>query len=180
MLELIPHEHGEYFDEEQNRFVKVRQEGVVYHFEHSLYAIALWESKYKKPFFTNKEKTAEEMIDYVSFMNLDDDFDVNTLTQEDILEIFEYMQDEPTATTISSDDNDNNSRIIMTSEVIYAYMANARIPFECDKWNIHRLMKLVAVIGEFNKPKKKMTEREILAQQHALNEKRLAELGTNG
>ena len=56
------------------------------------------------------------MIDYVSFANLDDNFDVNTLTQGDILEIFEYMQDEPTA-TISSDDNDNNSRIIMTRKL---------------------------------------------------------------
>lgn len=81
----------------------------------------------------------------------------------------------PTATVISSsDDNDRNSRTIMTSEVIYAWMANAGIPFECDKWNVNRLLMLVSVISEFNKPRKQMSEAEILRRQREINQKRLA------
>lgn len=175
MLEIIPYERNEMFDEETNRFVKVRSEGIVFHFEHSLSAISVWEAKYRKPFISNKSISPEELIDYICMMNLDDDFDINLLTPENITEITEYIGDtNPTATVITSTDNNRNSRTIMTSEVIYAWMANAGIPFECDKWNVNRLLILVSVISEFNKPRKKMSEAEILRRQHEINQKRLA------
>ena len=64
----------------------------------------------------------------------------------------------------------------MTSEVIYAYMANARIPFECETWNLHRLLTLLNVIGELNAPKKKQTESQTLAEYDRINQERLAKL----
>lgn len=176
MLEIIPYEPDEMFDEETNKFVKVRSKERVFHFEHSLAAISVWEAKYRKPFLSNKAITPEQLIDYICMMNLDDDFNPNMLAPENITEITEYMADtNPTATVISSsDDNNRNSRTIMTSEVIYAWMANAGIPFECDKWNVNRLLMLVSVISEFNKPRKQMSEAEILRRQHEINQKRLA------
>ena len=176
MLEIIPYEPNEMFDEESNKFVKVRSTGTVFHFEHYLDDISKWEAKYRKPFLSNKTITPEQLIDYICMMNLDDNFNPNVLAPENITEITEYMSDaNPTATVISStDDNNRNSRTIMTSEVIYAWMANAGIPFECDQWNINRLLVLVSVISEFNKPRKQMSEAEILRRQREINQKRLA------
>ena len=54
-LEIEPQE---YYDEEKNLFITTK--GGIYHFEHSLKAIAKWESIWKKPFLQSDKKTYDE------------------------------------------------------------------------------------------------------------------------
>ena len=170
MLEIhIPEK--ELYDIESGRFFK--SEGIDLHFEHSLLSLTEWEMKYRKPFFGTEQKTDEEYLDYIRMMcfeELKDEY----LSSELVTHVIKYMQSKPSATKLSTD-NDSNSRRIMTSEVIYAYMANAQIPYSCESWNIQRLFYLLGVIGELNKPAKKMSPEEAMRKQAMLNQQRLAE-----
>ena len=136
---------------------------------------------FKKPFpFLNGLQVEPiEVLAYVQLMNLDKTgFDIDNLTESNIKEIIEYINSKPTATTISS--SGEGGRRILTSEVIYAYMANAQVPYSCETWNIHRLLVLLGVIGELNAPKKKRSKEETARMYKDLNAKRRAEMGTTG
>ena len=166
----------ESFDPNSNSFIKIDKQ--IFTFQHSLKSISKWEAKYKKPFLSEfTKKTKIESLDYYLMMALDSTFDASFLTG-DITEILgNYVNEEFSATTIrSNNNNDSNSRRVMTSEVIYAYMANAQVPFECENWNISRLLKLLNVISELNTKQKPMSESEIIAYQKALNKKRKEEI----
>lgn len=163
----------EFFNEETNQFLI--KPGKTLHFEHSLKTLTEWESIYRKPFLTREEKTTGELYDYFILM-CEDDIDYSDLTEDVVIQLSMYLNDNPTATTIKQNDHSNKQGMIMTSEVIYAYMANARIPFECETWNLHRLLTLLNVIGELNAPKKKQTEAQTLAEYDRINQERLAKL----
>nr|DAR66505.1 MAG TPA: hypothetical protein [Caudoviricetes sp.] len=158
----------EFYNEETNEFIIKR--GQTLHFEHSLNTLTEWESIYRKPFLTREEKTAGELFDYFILM-CEEDIGYSDLTDDVVMQLAAYLDDRPTATTIKNSD-DRHQSMIMTSEVIYAYMANARVPFECDKWNLHRLLTLLGVIGELNSPKKKMSESKTLDEYDRINRQR--------
>lgn len=171
----------EYFDETTETFGTVK--GVTLNLEHSLISISKWESKWHIPFFESK-KTAEQTMDYIRCMVInreipEDSTILNFLTREDIEKINKYINDPMTATTIRDDGKKGRSQII-TSELIYYWMTQYNIPSQFEKWHINRLITLIRVCSEENKPKKKMTKREIMAQNKALNAARKARLGTKG
>ena len=56
----IESEEEEFFDEPTNRFITLGVDGV-FTFNHCLKSIDEWESKYKKPFLTEGNKTKEEL-----------------------------------------------------------------------------------------------------------------------
>lgn len=171
MLEIeIPSKEG--FNAETNEFFTI--DSIVLRFEHSLISLSKWEQKYKKFFLGNRNITSEELLDYFRCMYLDGEFPEEYWSNELVEQLSTYLQYVPSATTIQSD-NDSNSRRIMTSEVIYAYMANAQIPFSCETWNLHRLLLLLGVIGSLNSKPKKLSQKEIMKQNAALNEARLRE-----
>ena len=176
MLRIVT-EKQELYDELTNQFVYL--DPFEYWFEHSLVAISQWESKYKKAFLSADTKTSDELIDYVQFMCLTPDFDVNKLSHSDLSKVVEYIAEQPSATKVTTKSANTNGQI-MTSEVIYAYMAMSSIPFECDKWNLHRVLNLLQVYGALNQPKEKMGRRETLEQNKALNAARRAKLKTKG
>ena len=60
-----------------------------------------------------------------------------------------------------------------------AMMAEAGIPFECQYWNINRLLVLLNVIEARRNPKK-MSQAEIYKQNADLNAQRKAQLNTRG
>jgi len=75
-----------------------------------------------------------------------------------------------TATTIRQRKNKKkHQRQIITNEVIYSWMANYGIPFDCDKWHLNRLIMLVSVCGENNQPPEKMSKKETTDYYKALN-----------
>lgn len=150
--------------------------------EHSLVSLSKWEAKWKKPFISKNEKSVEEIIDYVRCMcitqNVDDEV-FNNLSEENVKEIKEYIEDPMTATTFRHEEN-KASREVITSEIIYYWMIANNIPIEFQKWHLNRLLTLIRVCGIKNTPPKKRSKKEILASNRALNEARRKQLGTKG
>lgn len=171
---------AEYFDEETNRFITVKGQDL--QMEHSLVSVSKWESKWKKPFLGKDPKTREETIDYIRCMTITQHVDPSVylgLTDKNIMEVNAYIDDPMTATTFKNT-NRKTSRQIVTSEIIYYWMISLEIPMECQKWHLNRLLTLIRVCDEKNQPGKKMSRRDVLAQNRALNQARRAKSGTRG
>jgi hypothetical protein len=156
------------------------------HLEHSLISISKWESKWHKPFLSNKDQvTTTELLDYIKCMTLDKNVDPKVYVAlandvDAIKSINDYIQDPMTATWFSDKKKGRDSEVI-TSELVYYWMTAYNIPFECEKWHINRLITLIRVCSEKNNPdKKKMGLNETMSQNRALNEARKKALHTKG
>jgi hypothetical protein len=103
-----------------------------------------------------------------------------SLTQQNIADVTDYIDDPMTATWFKEDSNKAPNREIVTSEVIYYWMIAAGIPFECEKWHLNRLITLIRVFNEKNKPKKHGVTSKDLASRRALNNARRKALHTTG
>ena len=170
----------ELFNEETNEFTYY--EDVLLELEHSLVSISKWESKWCKPFLDGKDKTIEEIVDYVRCMTINDKVEPDVydrLTEENLVVINEYIGRPMTATTFNNEKK-STGREIITSEIIYYWMVSFNIPFECQYWHLNRLLTLIKVCNVKNNPPKKMSQKEILARNKALNDARKKELGTRG
>ena len=171
----------EMWDEVNEKFVYSKEQ--VLQLEHSLVSLSKWESKWCKPFLSKENKTFEETIDYIRCMTINQqvpDEVYNCLTGENIREINEYISAPMTATRFSNDVMGKGSREQITSELIYYWMIALNIPFECQKWHINRLLTLIRVCNIKNQPSKKMSRREIMSRNTALNAARRKKLRTNG
>ena len=170
----------ETYNEKLNEFIDVPE--TTLSLEHSLVSISKWESKYCKPFFSNENKSVEELLYYVQCMTINNNIDPNVykaLSQQNLLDIKEYIEAPMTATTFNKNVG-GHSREIITSELIYYSMIAEGIPFECQKWHINRLLTLIKVCALKNTPPKKMSKNSIMSQYKALNASRRAALGTKG
>lgn len=151
--------------------------------EHSLVSLSKWESKWCKPFFSNEEKTSEETIDYIRCMTLTQNVNpevYNRITQENIAEISKYIESPMTATTVYESGTKKNNREKITSELIYYWMIELNIPFECQKWHINRLLMLIRVCNAKHQPDKKRSKREIMSDYAALNAARRKQFNSKG
>lgn len=172
------------FDEENNRFVDIIPETTL-QLEHSLLSLSKWEAKWKKPFLSqdsNNGRTPEEILDYVKCMTLNPNVNQEVykyIPNSVFNKIIEYIEDPMTATTFGKKDHSGGKQII-TNEIIYYWMITLNIPFECQKWHLNRLLTLIRVCSEKNAPAKKMSTREILARNKALNAQRRAQLHSRG
>lgn len=171
----------EFFDQKTNRFITVKEQRLV--LEHSLLSLSKWEMKWHKPYLSKEHKTDEENLDYIRCMCINEPSDPNVLlalTKKNIQDIAAYIENPMTATTFHHKDQ-RPSREIITNEIIYFWMTNFNIPFDpCQKWHLNRLMTLIEVASIKNQPPKKMSSREILNQNAALNAARRARYGTRG
>lgn len=173
MLELVV-PASELFDETVG-FIQTKQ--TVLQLEHSLISISKWESKWKKPYLSDKEKTNEEILDYIKCMTLTKDVDQNVYfviaSNVQLLKtIANYIDDSMTATTFS-DKNKKFSREIITSEIIYYWMISFNIPTEYSKWHLNRLLALIKVCGLKNSTPEKMSKMDQAKFNHNLNASRL-------
>lgn len=160
---------SELWDEYKNEFLYIQP--TTLHLEHSLHSIALWEEKWKIPYLSEKKKTREQEYDYFRCMSLEPLSDPNVvygISPMQKKKIFEYIAENRTATTIDSQQKGRSSRFI-TSELVYYWMSEVGIPYECDRWHFSRLMALIGIAAEERSPKKKMTDREIYERNRALN-----------
>lgn len=177
----------EFFDEETQRFIALPKQTLM--LEHSLISLAKWESKWKKPFLDDdvkNEKTAEEMLDYIKCMTINngvEDVVYNNLSYDDILKIKEYIDDPMTATWFTNHrEGKGRARAgsKITAEILYYDMIALQIPFECQKWHLNRLLTLIRVCQIKSQPPKKMGRKEAMRQQKAINAARRAQHGTAG
>ena len=170
------------WDDDKQEFVDIKPSRTL-SLEHSLISLSKWESKWCKPFISTKDKTQEEIIDYIKCMtltqNVADDV-YNRLSFENIKQINEYINAPMTATRFFNDKNVKTSREQITSEIIYYWMITLNIPFECQKWHLNRLLTLIRVCNIKNQPPKKMNRREILSRNAALNAARRKQFNSKG
>jgi hypothetical protein len=103
----------------------------------------------------------------------------NRLSNENITTINNYIDAPMTATTFSNT-NTSKSREIITSELIYYWMISLNIPMECQKWHLNRLLTLIRVCNVKNTPPKKMSGKEIMSRNAALNAARRKKLNSKG
>lgn len=183
MLEIIiPAMQMELFDEKTNRFIRISTKDTTLRLEHSLVSLAKWESKWGKPFLSKKEKTFEETIDYIKCMtltqNVNDDV-YSALTMKNVEDINAYIESPMTATTFPKEQSKRNGEQI-TAELIYYWMIAMNIPMECQKWHLNRLLTLIKVCSVKNQPPKKMSQREIMNRNTALNQARRQKLNSKG
>lgn len=180
MLEIVIPE-TEQWDEVNQEFITSNRQ--ILRLEHSLVSLSKWESKWKKPFLSNKEKTYEETIDYIKCMTLTqnvNDTVYNLLDKDNIEKINKYIGDPMTATTFKEDPNKKGGREIITSELIYYWMISLNIPFECQKWHLNRLLTLIKVCGIKNQPPKKMSKKDVMNRNAALNAARRKQMNSRG
>ena len=180
MLEIVIPE-TEQWDEVNQEFITSNRQ--ILRLEHSLVSLSKWESKWKKPFLSNKEKTYEETIDYIKCMTLTqnvNDTIYNLLDKDNIEKINKYIGDPMTATTFKEDPNKKGGREIITSELIYYWMISLNIPFECQKWHLNRLLTLIKVCGIKNQPPKKMSKKDVMSRNAALNAARRKQMNSRG
>lgn len=162
-------------DPKTDRLFRIRETTLV--LEHSLVSLSKWEMKWHKPFLNNKEITQDQFIDYVRCMTLTQNVDPNVyygLTAPILEQIRSYMDDPMTAAVIKDDPKERSSSKFVTSDLIYYWMVELQIPFECQKWHLNRLLTLIRITSIEKKPKKKETQQEAARRSHAINQARRA------
>lgn len=154
--------------------------------EHSLISVSLWESKWHKPFLSETQKTSEEALDYIRCMVINKKYDKRVLfvlSEENMKKIEQYIADPMTATTVRDRDPKKTvKKEIITSEVIYYWMTFFNIPFECEKWNLNRLLMLIKVCAAKQNASmgKKPMSAKGLSEMSRLNAQRRQMLHTKG
>lgn len=176
----------EFYNEETETF-EYRGGGTI-HLEHSLLAMSKWESEWKRAFLHYPPETMEEVISYIRCMSLDGEISddlILGLTPKHIDQVFSYMSDSRTATTINSrSDKEKESHELTTTELIYYWLVALEIPFSCEAWNINRLLMLIRINNikneQANPNAPKRPKDEISRDYRAENERRRAMYGTKG
>lgn len=178
LLIVVP--GAEVYDEERDEFLY--SEPTTLKLEHSLFSLKSWESKWKKPFLkSDEEKTVEQLKDYIKMMTLNEnqvpDIVYDNLTVSNYEEIKTYLEDDHTATWFNEREKNiaaGGRGTVITAEIIYYWMIECNIPFECQYWNLNSLLTLIRVVSIKRKPSDKMSKAEAARRQHALNKKRRA------
>ena len=184
MLKLTVTIQEEAWDEIKEEFVDAKYQTI--QLEHSLVSLSKWESKWHKPFLSKLEKTAEETEDYIRCMTITQNVNpeiYKCLSPENIRTVNEYIKDPMTATWFSEDKSKTKGKSRgeqITAELIYYWMIALNIPMECQKWHLNKLLTLIRVCNVKNQPPKKMSKKEIMARNAALNAARRKQLNSKG
>ncbi len=171
----------ELFDNKTQEFFYTNPETIV--LEHSLISISKWEAKWHVSYFLKEKKTIEQVYSYIQCMCIKGNSSMEVLcnlTDENLLEIMDYIDNPMTATTVREDDKPKKEDNFLTSEVIYSFMVGYSIPIECEKWHINRLLTLIKVLNEQNKEPKKKSEAELIRDYKKINERNKALFHTTG
>lgn len=169
------------WDEAKEEFIPATKDYTL-HLEHSLISISKWEAIHKKPFLSS-QNNKDELIDYIKCMTINNvpDEVYEKITPSNIDEVTKYIEDSQSATFFGKSPHQNGvmKGKTITAELVYCWMVQLNIPVEFEKWHLNRLLTLIHVISEENKPdsqRHKMTN----AERKALNEARKAKYHTRG
>lgn len=180
MLEIYVPEM-ELFDDENEQFTTVKEQTL--HLEHSLVSLAKWESKWHEPFLAKKDKTYDEMMDYIACMTLENGVSpmvYRCLPQTEIDRVAKYIDDPMTATWFNEMSPQTGKNEIITAEIIYYWMVVLRIPIEMEKWHLNRLMTLIKVINIKQQQPKPMNKKEAARIRAVENARRRAKYKSKG
>jgi len=171
----------ELFDESDGSFLEL--DAITLRLEHSLISVSKWESKWKTPFLSKKDKSREEINSYIEAMILDDDFPSglgSRFNSEHYLTINEYIESSESATTFGRLPQHKGKAETITDELIYYWMVAFQIPFICETWHLNRLFALIKICNIKNSKPDKRSRSEIARDYREMNARRRAELGTTG
>lgn len=171
----------ELWDPKEERFLYIKPQNIV--LEHSLVSVSKWESKWCKPFFSSKELTEKETIDYIRCMTITQNVNpivYRYLRSNNMEQINRYISHPMSATIIYDMSNNRKNKKIITSEVIYYWMTVYGIPFECQKWHLNRLLKLIKVCSIESQPDRKMSLKDTMMYNKKINEERKKKYNTKG
>lgn len=181
MLQIAVPLGPEYWDEEKEEFIEPKT--ATLQLEHSLISLSKWEAKWCKAFLSKKELSAEEILDYIKCMTITPNVKPEVydfLTTDNIDAIVKYINAPMTATTVRDNNRSKINNEIVTSELIYHWMIELQIPFECQKWHLNRLTTLIKVRIAKTTKAKPMSRAEIMRNNAALNAARRARLNSKG
>lgn len=173
----------EQWDEINQVFINTKEQTL--QLEHSLVSLSKWESKWHKSFLTNKNKTQEEILDYMRCMCITPKVDpmyFKLMTPSNLKDVESYIADSNTAVWFPpEDENEAGSKESVTSELIYYWMISNQIPFDpCEKWHLNKLLALIRVCSIKNTPPEKMNKSQIAKRNRALNAARCKKYNTKG
>jgi hypothetical protein len=171
---------SEDFNDSTSEFVEATS--TVIELEHSLVSLSKWESKWEIPFLGSENKDEEQVLDYIRMMFLPGEFPeslFSKFTDKTYAAINAYIDKKMTATWFNETTTPKSNEIV-TAELIYYWMIELGIPFECQEWHLNRLLTLIKVCNIKNAPAKKMSSAEVGAQQKELNRQRREQFGTRG
>lgn len=171
------------YDETNNEFITIEEQ--VLTLEHSLASLSAWESKWCKPFLSKERMTEEESIDYIRCMTLTPNVPpevYNAIPDKVIETVSEYISKPMTATWFSDSGKKGRQRSNeqVTAEIIYYWMIALNIPPEYESWHLNKLLTLIRVCDEKNKPAKKRSNTSILNEYAALNKIRRQQFNSKG
>lgn len=181
MLQIAVPLGPEYWDEEKEEFIEPKT--ATLQLEHSLISLSKWEAKWCKAFLSKKELSAEEILDYIKCMTITPNVKPEVydfLTTDNIDAIVKYINAPMTATTVRDNNRSKINNEIVTSELIYHWMIELQIPFECQKWHLNRLTTLIKVRIAKTTKAKPMSRAEIMRNNAALNAARRKQLNSKG
>jgi hypothetical protein len=173
----------ELYDEVNNEFITIDER--ILSLEHSLASLSKWESKWCKPFLSKEKMTEEESLDYIRCMTITPDVPsevYNFIPNSVIEEVSDYIAKPMTATWFSDKGKKGkkNSNEQITAEIIYYWMIALNIPPEYESWHLNKLLTLIRVCDEKNKPAKKRSNNSVLNEYAALNRARRQKLSSKG
>jgi len=172
-IEVVTDEN---FDETTSMFVVAKS--VKVRLEHSLVSLSKWESVWEEPFLGKEKKTTEQTISYVEMMLIDEipQEIFHRLLEKHIDEIQTYVNSPMNATKLPKSGNKTAPKETITAELIYYWMAQLNVPFDCERWHLTRLFTLIQVINIKNTPPKKMSA----AERHRIVAAQRDRYGTRG
>ena len=168
------------WDYQNEIFIPVKGHKLV--LEHSLISLSKWESKHHKMWLEIKNKTGEELLDYIRCMTINGDVPPLTyyaLTDKHYQEILDYMENPMTASIVYDPPNKSHQEPV-SSELIYYWMIKCGIPFECEKWHLNRLLMLIKICIRKEGTMSKADRKAIDARRAQINAERLKKMGYKG
>ena len=99
------------------------------------------------------------------------------LSESNLEAIKDYMEDSHTATWFREDEDEKKGQKprTITAELVYCWMVQLRMPMDpFQKWHINRLITLIRVCQEENKPPKEFDKKTGMSKRRALMEQRRA------
>lgn len=166
------------FDEANHRFID--SDGGTLLFEHSLKSISKWEKKYKVPYLHKHDFKPDEVLYYIECMLVKNAPDILVKyfvanMPDELSKLWDYISTSQTATWFKTEEGKSkHSEEIITHERLYFWMSAYHIDWQAQYWHLSNLLAIIRIAQEENKPKKKMSRDQVMAQHTQLNKARRA------